>query len=177
MQRRVQSAVFFLAVYTVRKPVKQWSLRAAYASATLATLLASVSVEPARAHLDFQPSLVEQGAVAEIRIELPQLRPGGPPRRLEIEGPGIEVLSVGLQATLGVETAWSVRLRANAEPGVVALVLRAVFADGQSVEVDQQLTVVPADEGSGFPWPAAIAAALLAVSFAAVALRLARRRA
>lgn len=177
MQRRVQNAIFFLARYTVRKPVKQWSVRAAYVGATLATLSTSVSVEPARAHLDFRPSLVEQGAVADIRVELPQLRPGAPPRRLEVEGPGIEVLSVASQTALGVETAWSVRLRANAPPGVVALVLRVVYADGQSVEIDQQLTVVPAEEESGFPWPAAIAAALLAVSFAAGALLLARRRA
>ena len=56
------------------------------------------------------------------------------------------------------------------------LVLRAVYDDGRSVEVDQQLTVVPA-EGSSFPWPAVAVGAVLAVAFAAVSLRLARRKA
>ena len=163
-------------MYTGLKPVKRWSLRGAYASATLATLLALLPVAPASAHLDLTPRLVEQGAVVEVRVELPQLRPGAPPQGLEVSGDGIEVLSAELQETLGSETVWSVRLRANAEPGVVPLLLRAVYADGQSVEVDEQLTVRPAEEESGFPWPAAIVGALLAVSFAGVSLRLARRR-
>ena len=164
-------------MYTVRKPVNRWSLRSAYASATLAALATIVSVEPAAAHLDIRPSLVEQGVVTDIRVELPQLRPGAPPRRLEVEGDGIEVLSADLQGTLGSDTLWNVRLRATAEPGVVPIVLRAIYADGRSVEVDQQLTVVPGPERSGFPWAGVLAGAFLAVAFAALSLRLARRKA
>jgi hypothetical protein len=164
-------------MYTVRKPVNRWSLRSAYASATLAALATIVSVQPAAAHLDIRPSLVEQGAVTDVRVELPQLRPGAPPRRLEVEGDGIEVLSADLQGTSGSDTVWNVRLRATAEPGVVPIVLRAVYADGRSVEVDQQLTVVPGPERSGFPWAGVLAGAFLAVAFAALSLRLARRKA
>ena len=133
--------------------------------------------QPAAAHLDLRPRLVEQGTVADVRVELPQLRPGGPPLRLELEGPGIEVISIALAATVGVETSWAVRLRATAEPGVVPLVLRAVYADGRSVEVDEELTVLPAPETSGFPWAGVVVGVLLAVAFAIVSLRLARRKA
>lgn len=163
-------------MYTVRKPVKRWSLRTAYASATLAALTTAVSVEPALAHLDVRPSLIEQGVLTDVRVELPQLRPGPPPRELEVEGDGIDVISSDLQGTSGSDTVWNVRLRATADPGVVPLVLRAVYADGQSVEVDQQLTVAPAPERSGFPWAGVVAGTLLAVAFAVVALRVARRK-
>jgi hypothetical protein len=166
-----------LARYTVRKPMKRWSLRAAYATVTLTALLLTLPWEPASAHVDLRPRLVVQGALTDVRVELPQLRPGEPPSGLEVEGEGIEVSSADLQGTLGSETLWSVRLRATAEPGVVPLVLRAVYDDGQSVEVDQQLTVVPAPEGSSFPWAGVVAGAFLAAAFAAVSLRLARRKA
>ena len=69
------------------------------------------------------------------------------------------------------------RLRADRDPGVVPLVLRAVYADGASVEVDEELTVAPAPTGSDFPWPALVVGALLAVAFAGLSLRLARREA
>lgn len=138
--------------------------------------MTTLPADPALAHLELRPGLVEQGAVADIRVELPQLRPGAPPRRLEVEGDGIDVISARLQATVGAETAWTVRLRATADPGAAPLVLRAVYADGQSVEVDQQLTVLPAPETSGFPWTGLVAGAL-AVAIAVAALRLARRKA
>ncbi len=157
--------------------MKQRYLHRAYAGTTLATLLVALSAEPASAHLELRPRLVEQGAVTEVRVELPQLRPGGPPRTLEIDGAGVAILSVGLLSTAGSETAWNVRLRADGDPGVVALVLRAVYADGESVEVDEELTVAPAPPGSDFPWPALVVGALLAVAFAGVALHLARRKA
>ena len=60
---------------------------------------------------------------------------------------------------------------------MVPIVLRAVYADGKSVEVDQQLTVAPAPEQSSFPWVVVVVGALLAFAFAAVTLRLARRKA
>src|SRR5687768_10305360 len=176
MQRRGYYAVWVLAMYTVRKPVRRWSLRTAYASATLAALTTAVSGEPALAHLDVRPSLVEQGVVTDVRVELPRLRPGAPPRRLEVEGDGIDVISANLQGTSDSETIWNVRLRGTAAPVVVLRVLSAVYADGQSVEVDQQLTVAPAPVRSGFPWAGVVAGTLLAVAFAAVALRVARRK-
>lgn len=136
-----------------------------------------MSAQPALAHVDVRPTLVEQGSLAELRVELPPLRPGPRPERLELEGQGIEVLAVRMQAVSGPETVWTVRLRANGPPGVTPLVLRAVYADGKSVEVDQQLTVVPAPEGAGFPWPGVVVGALLAVAFAGAGLYLARRKA
>ena len=156
--------------------MNRWSLRVAYANVTLAALFGALQAEPAHAHVDLRPRLVVQGALTDVTVELPELRPGAPPRELEVEGEGIEVRSAELQGTLGSETFWTVRLRAESEPGVVPLVLRAVYADGQTVEVDERLTVVPAPESASFPWPAVVVGALLAVAFAAVSLRLARRK-
>ncbi|MGZ8781863.1 MAG: hypothetical protein ACXWZB_00010 [Gaiellaceae bacterium] len=141
--------------------------------------MCGLAPEAASAHLEIRPGLVEQGSVAEVRVELPQLRAGSQPTGLEVEGAGIEVLSTRSQGTVGVgsETAWSVRLRATAGPGVVPLVLRAVYADGRSVEVDERLTVVPAQERAGFPWPWVVVGGMLALGFAGVSLHLARRNA
>lgn len=157
--------------------MKRWSLRAAYVGATLATALATLSAEPALAHIVVRPDLVEQGELAELQIELSPLRPGAPPTSLELEGAGIEVLSTRLEGVVGAETRWLARVRAEAGPGVVPIVLRALYADGRSVEVDQRLTVVPAPKRAGFPWPAALVGVLLAVAFAASAVLLTRRRA
>ena len=156
--------------------MKRWSLRVAYANVTLAAFFCALQAEPALAHLDLRPSLIVQGALTDVRVELPQLRPGPPPTGLEVEGEEIAVRSAKLQEQLGSETVWTVRLRAEGEPGVVPLVLRAVYDDGRTVEVDQQLTVVPAPESSSFPWPALVVGTLLAAAFAAVSLRLARRK-
>ena len=177
MQRRGKYAVWVLAMYTVRKPVKRWSLRTVNASATLAALGLTLLAQPALAHLDIRPTLVEQGVVTNVRVELPQLRPGPAPDRLEVEGDGIDVISAVLQGTSGSDSVWTVRLRPTAAPGALPIVLRAVYADGRSVAVDQQLTVAPRPETSGFPWVGALAAVLLAVALAVLALRLARRKA
>src|SRR6187200_618907 len=155
-------------MYTVRKPVKRWSLRTVNVSATLAALAMTQLVQPALAHLDIRPTLVEQGVLTDIRVELPQLRPGPPPRRLEVEGAGVEVLSADLQGTSGSDTVWTVRLKATSEPGIAPIVLRAVYADGKSVEVKQQLTVAPAPERAGFPWIAVAVGAFLAIAIAVV---------
>jgi hypothetical protein len=58
-------------------------------------------------------------------------------------------------------------------------VLRAVFADGRSVEVDYSIVVLPgASEEDGFPWVAALLGVGAAAALAgAVFLLLARRRA
>ena len=125
--------------------------------------------------MSIQPRLVERGNATELLVELPLLRPGAPPERLEVEGRGVELLSTGLQAKVGTETRWNVRLRADAPPGNVELILRALYADGGSVEVQDALTVVPADDES-FPWAGGIAALALAVALAAAALVVARRR-
>ena len=172
-----KNADWVLAMYTVRKPVKRLSLRRVNVSATLAALGMAVLAQPALAHLDIRPSLVEQGVVTDVRIELPQLRPGPPPDRLEIEGDGIEVISAVLQGTSGSESVWNVRLRATAAPGTVPIVLKARYADGRSVEIDQQFTVAPRPETSGFPWVGVAVGAFLAVAFAVIALQVARRKA
>ena len=130
-----------------------------------------------RAHVDVQPRLVEQGEIAQLRVELPKLRPGPAPERIEVEGAGIEVLSARLQGTKGSETVWTVRLRPTAPPGEVLLILRAVYAGGEAVEVRDSLTVVPAPETSSFPWAVVAGGTLLAFALALGLLRLARRRA
>jgi hypothetical protein len=135
-----------------------------------------VSAQGAGAHVDVQPRLVEQGETAQLRVELPRLRPGPAPERIEVEGAGIEVLSTRLQGTKGSETVWSVRVRADTPPGEVPLILRAVYAGGEAVVVRDSLTVVPAPEGSSFPWAAVAGGGLLALALALGLLRLARRR-
>ena len=127
--------------------------------------------------MDVRPGVVERGAVAELRVELPRLRAGPAPVRLEVEGPGIEVLATRLQGLAGAETHWLVRLRAAGPPGRVPIVLRALFADGEAVEVDSALTVVPATAAKPFPVVAIVVGGLLAAAFAASALFLARRKA
>ena len=138
-------------------------------------LLGLLSAEPATAHVDIRPGLVELGEVTELHVELPRLRPGAPPQALVVEGDGLEMLSSRSQGTLGQESLWTVRVRADGEPRAVPIVLRASYADGASVEVDERLTVVPAAESS-FPWAGVLAGSALAVGFAVAALTLARRR-
>jgi hypothetical protein len=123
-----------------------------------------------------QPRLVEQGEVTQLRVELPRLRPGPAPQRIEVEGAGIDVLSTRLQGKKGSETVWSVRMRATGPPGQVPLILRAVYSGGEAVEVKNSLTVVPAAEASSFPWAVVAGGTLLALALAFAALRLARRR-
>lgn len=164
-------------MYTVRKPMNRCPLRAAYVCATLSTLLALATAEGAWAHVDVQPRLVEQGEITQLRVELPKLRPGPAPERIELEGAGIEVLSSRLQGKKGPETVWSMRVRATGPPGQVPLVLRALYAGGKAVEVKNSLTVVPGPEASSFPWAVVAGGTLLALALALIVLRLARRRA
>ena len=169
------------AGYTSPKPVNRISLHAAYGAATLSTLLTLLATEPALAHVDVRPRLVEQGVATALRVELPQLRAGPAPVRLEVEGAGVAVLASALQGVSGAETVWNVRLRVSAAvpPGELPLVLRASFADGESVEVDGSIVVVPptaAAESSGtFPWLAVAAGVTLALALGVAALVLARR--
>lgn len=131
--------------------MKASSLRAAYVSATVAALLALPTVEPASAHVEIRPALLERGEVTEIRVELPGIDPGAPVARLEVDGEGVEVLSTRRVGAGGPESQWSVRVRTGREPGPVSLVLRPVYADGAEAEFEQTLTVVPAREAP-FPW-------------------------
>jgi hypothetical protein len=156
--------------------VKRPSLRALYVGATVSTLFLTQLGQPAAAHVNVQPRLVERGAVAELVVELPRLRPGGAPERLAVEGRGIDVLSTGLRGLVGPETQWNVRLRVDAQPGTVPIVLRAIYADGESVAVRNSLTVVPGKESDSFPWAAVVVGAALALAAAVAALALARRR-
>lgn len=150
-------------------------LRRAYLGATLALLAALACAPQAAAHVDIRPGLVESGSETELRIELPQLRAGGPPRALELEGAGLEVRASRLQATSGPETLWTVRVRVEGPPRSLPIVLRARFADGASVEVDDVLTVVPRT-GASVPWVGVATGGALALGFAVAALVLARRR-
>jgi hypothetical protein len=157
--------------------VNRTTLPVTYLGATIATLFALLWAEPALAHVDVQPRLVRQGEIAELRIELPRLRPGAAPERLEVEGAGLELLSSRLAGTAGPETQWAVRVRVESEPGRLALTLRPVYHDGRSVEVEDALTVVPGAESAGFPWLGAAVGTFLAVAVAGLALVVARRRA
>jgi hypothetical protein len=134
-----------------------------------------LTAEPSRAHVDVQPRLVEQGNVTDLVIELPLLRPGAPPERLEVEGPGIDMLSSDLAAVAGTETRWNVRLRADSPTGSAPIILRAHYPGGESVEVSEELTVVPADETGSFPWIGVVAGVLLAAALTAFSLRVLRR--
>ena len=137
----------------------------------------ALSAEPSWAHVSVQPSLVQQGTITDVRVELPQLRPGGPPNGLELEGEALEVLAVREQVQVDSETVWTVRLQANGPTGDVPVVLRALYPGGSSVDVDAALTVVPGPEGSGFPWPGVIVGTALAAGFAVVALLVVRQKA
>ena len=90
------------------------------------------------------------------------------------------MLASSLQGVAGAETLWNVRLRVSpaVPPGELLLILRALFADGESVELDGAITVVPpAEEASGaFPWLGVVAGVTLALAFAVAALLLARQR-
>ena len=136
-----------------------------------------MSAQPAFAHVDVRPTLIEEGPLAEIRVELPPLVGGRAPAGLEVEGPGIEVLSVRQQESPPPDTVWLVRLRANGRTGEVPLVLRALYGGGRSVDVDAALTVVPGPDDAGFPWLPVAIGSLLAVAFAAAGLVVARRKA
>lgn len=146
-------------------------------------LLTLAVTEPALGHVDVRPRLVEQGTATELRIELPQLRAGPPPVRLEVEGDGVAVLASSLEGVVAAETLWNVRLRVSpaVPPGELLLVLRAFFADGESVEVDGAITVVPPaatapEPSERFPWLGVAAGVALALALAVAGLLLARRR-
>ena len=142
--------------------------------------MALLLTEPALAHVDVRPRLVELGQATDLRVELPQLRAGPAPVRLEVEAEGIAVLASELQAVVGAETRWNVRIRVNpaVPPGEQLLVLRALFSDGESVEVDGSIVVVPAAGApdDAFPWLAVAAGVTIALALGISALVLARRR-
>jgi hypothetical protein len=136
-----------------------------------------VSAQPAAAHVDVRPDLVEQGEVVELRIELPLVVPRVDQERLEIEGDGIDVLSTRHLPNLpGPEALWSARIRVDAPIGRAPFVLRPIYENGRSVEYRQSLTVVPAAEES-FPLVPVLMGVGLAVAIAAAGLLLLRRRA
>jgi hypothetical protein len=141
------------------------------------TLIALVSAEPSRAHVDVRPELVEQGEVTELTVELPLITPGPDLVRLELDGDGIELLATRELPNLpGPEAHWTARVRVDAPVGQAPYVLRPVYADGDSVEFRRAFTVVPGQEES-FPWTYVVVGAALAVAAAAAALALLRRRA
>jgi hypothetical protein len=155
--------------------VKASSLRAAYLGATVSALLALLSAEPAHAHVEIRPAVLERGEVTEIRVELPGISPGPELVRLEIEGDEIDVLSSRRIGSRGPESLWTARLRATGEPGAATIVLRPVYANGDEVEFEQVLTVVPPDEASPFRWSWVLIGVAVALGLAAP-LVLVRRR-
>jgi hypothetical protein len=129
-----------------------------------------------------RPRLVELGEVTQLRVELPQLRAGPGPVRLEVEGEEVDVLATSRLGAFGAETRWNVRIRVrpSAPTGDTLIVLRGVFPDGESVEVDGNITVVPPEpaetSSSGIFWVGAGVGVVLALALAAAALLAARRR-
>jgi hypothetical protein len=138
--------------------------------------LASLLTEPASAHLDVRPRIVEAGAAVDLLVELPRLRPGPRPVALELEADGLDVMSTRLIDTVGGDTLWTARIRVRADAGTLPIVLRAVYADGRSVEADESLVVLGAEESS-FAWGIVALAVTGAVGLAGAALLLVRRRA
>ncbi len=128
-----------------------------------------------------------QPAAAQCRLcdtpatEVEAQAAAAPPVRLEVEGAGVAVLASSLQGVAGAETRWNVRLRVSpaVPPGELLLILRAVFGDGKSVEVDGAITVVPGvapKASESFPWLGVAVGVTLALALAVAALLLARRR-
>lgn len=119
----------------------------------VAFLLALLLTGPAAAHVSVRPALLESGEEAELRIELPGLRPGQGPTALDVSGPGVRQLSSSRSVRLGEETRWHVRVQVNTQPGPLPLVLLARYSDGRAVTVRQTLTVLPAtaEQDSGTP--------------------------
>jgi hypothetical protein len=156
--------------------VKALSLRPAYAGATVLALFGLAPAEPAAAHVDVRPELVQQGEVTELTVELPLLTPGPDLVRLELEGDGIDVLSTRKLPNLpGPEAHWRARVRVDAPVGPAPYVLRSVYADGGSVELRRAFTVVPGDE-EPLPWAYVLAGGAAALVAAAAGLALLRRR-
>ncbi len=113
-----------------------------------------------------------------LDVELPRLRPGAPPTGLGVSGGGVRQLSAEAAGLAGAESRWRVRVRVGAPPGPLTLLLRADFADGQTVVVRHAVTVVPAARSGGGTSTAllvGVAAASLAAA-GGLALLLARSR-
>lgn len=133
--------------------------------------------EPAAAHLVVQPSILERGQTTEIAVELPRLREGEPPVRLDVQAARTEVLSTRRQNVLpDGQARFTARLQTDAPPGRLAAVLRARFPGGEVVEIETAFVVVPAPASGGPPLLAIGVGAALAVGLAGAALLLARRR-
>jgi hypothetical protein len=148
--------------------------RSAARTAGAAVLLTLLLPAPALAHVSVRPTLLLAGTDTLLRIELPALRPGRNPIALDLSGPGVSQRSSASAGRLGDESRWRVRVRVDAEAGPVAVVLRARYADGQTVAVPQTLTVLPAEASSDSGTPAVLVAGLvaglLAVGVGALAL-------
>jgi len=130
------------------------------------------------AHLEITPALLESGRDVDLRVELPELRPGDPPTSLAVSGEGVRQLESDAAGTFGRETRWRVRIHVGAAPGPTELLLTAGFADGSTVEVRRRVTVVPAngDADDGLPLAATAFAALGLLSLVAAAVFLRRPR-
>jgi len=115
----------------------------------VAVLLALLLAPAAAAHVSVRPALLFSSREALLRIELPGLRPGQDPTRLEVSGPGIRQLSSERSGGLGEESRWRVLVRVETPPGPLPLLLRARYADGRSVQARQTLTVLPARDSGG----------------------------
>lgn len=145
-------------------------------SVLVAVTVALVAASGAAAHVDVRPGLLESGEEVELRVELPELRPGATPTGLEVLGDGVRQLSSRADGRSGEETRWRVRVLVTAEPGPTQIVLRALFADGRSVDVRRTVTVVPTrDDGDGAPVVAIGAAALALAGLVGAAVLLRRR--
>lgn len=130
----------------------------------------------AAGHLNLEPRLVEQGQATDLVIDLPRLQDGAPPVTLAVEAEALEMLASRFRETVGGDTRFDVRVRVDGRPGILDLVLRARYADGSSVDIDERLTVLPGTSEDPFPWVAVIVAAGLALALAATTIHLGRRQ-
>ena len=182
MQRRVQDALTVLCRVYQSQTCGTVSFTPRIRRRNAIYAIGALGAEPALGHVDVTPRLVEQGKATQLRVELPQLRAG--PRRSgwkskATASPSSTAACRRLPARNTLERPSSCQPRCT--PGELLLILRAVFADGESVEVDGAVTVVPpAPQGSEasdeFPWLGVAAGVTLALALAVAVLLLARRR-
>ena len=154
-----ESADLVLAMYTVRKPVNRCPLRAAYVGATLSTLLALVTAQGALGARQraTEPRRAGRGHPAPGRAAASCAR-GRRPSGSRSRATGSRSFRLVLQGTKGSETVWSVRLRANAAPGQVPFVLRAVYAGGEAGGGRPTVHSGARAGGVSFPWAGVVAA-------------------
>jgi MYXO-CTERM domain-containing protein len=166
-----------------------WSSLATSACSALALLLAA----PASAHIDAVPAFLEAGGTGTVSLTAHNDRRVAMTEFAVTVPAGLRIAEIGdvtgwAGSTDGTVATWAggsiapeesetfeLVLDAPTEPGGVSLQAVQRYPDGESLEWDVALTVVPADEASGDPWIYAVVGAGLLLAAAGMALAWRRR--